>query len=90
MPLLLAGLATMSHRTWHCSHLLLSTFIAGALHWLPLLLLARIVIIHILNTPRGAVYPRHSEVAFATLHAVGSGHGDRRMIDTRHHGIGGS
>lgn len=85
----LAGLATMSHRTSHCSHLLLSTFITGALHWLPPPILAGIMIIHILNTPWGAVDPRHSDIAFATLHAVG-GHGDRRMIETRHYGISGS
>lgn len=71
------------------THLLLPTFIASALHGLSSLIIARIVIVHILYTPRRAVHARNDHIAFATLHAVGSGRGDRCMIDSRHYGTDG-
>lgn len=73
-----------------CTYLLLPTFIASALHWLSPLVITRIVVIHVLNTPRGAVDPRNGDIAFATLQAIGIGHGDRRMIDPGHYGTGDS
>jgi hypothetical protein len=65
-------------------YLLLSTFIASPLYWLSPFIIS-IVILRILNTPRGAVHSRNGDIPFATLHAIAR-HRERRMVDTRHYG----
>lgn len=66
-------------------HLLLSAFIASPLYWLSPLVIS-VIILRIINTPRRAVHPRNGDIPFATLQAIGRGHRERRMIDTRHYG----
>lgn len=66
-------------------HLLLSAFVASPLYWLSPLIIS-LIILRIINTPRRAVHPRNGDIPFATLQAIGCGHRERRMIDTRHYG----
>lgn len=68
------------------THLLLSAFITGTLYRLSSFIVARIDILHVVNTPRGAIDPRHGNIPFATLQAIRRGHRERRMIHTRHYG----
>lgn len=88
------GVATggVSHRIieWNdATHLLLPTLIARTLHRLSPLVIASIVILRVIDAPRGAVDPRNGDIPLATLEAIG-GHGERRMIDSRHYGTDGS
>ena len=71
------------------THLLLPTLIARTLHRLSPLVIASIVILRVIDAPRGAVDPRNGDIPLATLEAIG-GHGERRMIDSRHYGTDGS
>lgn len=82
---LVSPLVECMHATRGGTHLLLPTFIASTLDRLSSLIIARVIIVHILYTSWRAVHARNGHIAFATLH-VGSGHGDRCMINPRHYG----
>lgn len=74
------------------SHLLLPTFVAGPLHWLPSLLVAIFDFFDIVHTAGRAVEPRHGHVTLPRLARAirRDGRRKRRMTETSHHGAGDS
>lgn len=68
------------------THLLLSTFIARSLHRLSFLFITQFTVLHIIDTSRGAIQPRHGDITLSGVsQAIGA---DSWMADTSHYGAG--